>query len=271
MFLPESIDLAYSERYNLSIRLSPNGFSFCIYASKDATIFHYQETEFGAKLSYLENIKKLIFDLGFFSQTFNRITITVVSNTFTLIPAIFLDKSKVDDFFRFNFHNENGVVLIDAAPENEIVTLFDVNSELHSFLTRHLWNPTFHHHSFLLTEVFKSYKSNENEKRCFVDFHDKYITIICFEGERLLSINTFQATDAHDTIYFIASVWEKQSFDQSTDLLFLSGNIDTNKTTVDLLNKLIRRVEEVELNLRVMITQERKRTLPTDIIAELCV
>lgn len=271
MFLPENIDLAYSERYNLSIRLSPDGFSFCIYSPGDPTIFHFQETRLGSKLSFIENIQKLIFDLGFFSQTFNRIVVTVVSNTYTLIPGVYLDKSRVEEIFRFNFHDENGVILMDVAPDNEFVTLFNVNSELHSFLSRHLWNPTFHHHSFLLTELFKSYKGSEIEKRCFVDFHDRFVTIVCFAGQKLLSTNTFQTTDPHNTIYFIASVWEKLSFDQSIDLLFLSGNMDTQKTTIDLLRKLIRRVEEVELNVRVMITQERKNTLPTDIMAELCV
>ena len=72
MFLPENIDLAHSENYNLSIRLTPDGFSFSIYNPSDPSIFYFQETGLSCKLSFIDNIKKVIFDLGFFSQAFNK-------------------------------------------------------------------------------------------------------------------------------------------------------------------------------------------------------
>lgn len=271
MFLPENIDLAYSERYNLSIRLSPNGFSFCIYCPGDPSIFHFQETRLGDKLSYIDNIKKLIFDLGFFSQAFNQVIVTVVSPLYTLIPELYFEKEKIGEIFRFNFHDTNGLILTDSVPENGFKTLFNIDEEVHSFLSRNLWNPTFHHHSSLLTHLFKSYMDDENGKQCFADFHDRYVTIVCFGGNKLLSTNTFQATDPHDATYFIASVWEKLAFDQSTDRLFISGDIESQRTTTNLLKKLIRRVEELELRPEVILTEEQKRSLPTDILASLCV
>ncbi len=271
MFLPENIDLAYSERYNLSIRLSPNGFSFCIYCPGDPAVFHFQKTGLGDKLSYIDNIKKLIFDLGFFSQTFHQVTVTIASPFYTLVPKAFLEKKRIEEVFRFNFHDTNGIVLSESAPENGLHTLFNIDEEVHSFLSRNLWNPTFHHHSSRLTNLFKSYKGDEGGKCCFVDFHDKYVTIVCFEGNKTLSTNTFQATDPYDATYFIASVWEKLTFDQSKDKLFLSGDIDSQTATIDLLKKLIRRVGQVELSPKVILTEEQKRTLPTDILAALCV
>lgn len=271
MFLPENIDLAYSERYNLSIRLSPNGFSFCIYCPGDPSIFHFQETGLSGKLSYTDNIKKLIFDLGFFSQTFNQVIVSVISSFYTLVPEAYFEKKRIEELFRFNFHETNGVILTDSTLENDLRTLFNVDEEVHSFLSRNLWNPTFHHHSSILTRLFISHRGDETGKCCFADFHDKYVTIVCFSGNRLLSTNTFLATDPHDATYFIASVWEKLTFDQSTDRLFLSGDTDSQRATIDLLKKLIRRVEQVELSPKVVLTEEQKRTLPTDILAALCV
>lgn len=272
MFLPENIDLAYSERYNLSIRLSPNGFSFCIYCPVDPSIFHFQETMLGGKLSYIDNIKKLIFDLGFFSQAFNQVTVIAVSSYYTLIPDVYMERGKVDEVFRFNFHDTSGIILTDdCSPENGITTFFNMDEEVHSFLSRNLWNPSFHHHSSRLTHLFKSYQDDKIGKQCFVDFHDQSVTIVCFDGDKLLSTNTFQASDPHDATYFIASVWEKLGFDQSTDRLFISGDVESQRTTVDLLRKLIRRVEQVELNPKVILTEEQKRALSTDILANLCV
>lgn len=271
MFLPENIDLAYSEKYNLSIRLSPNGFSFCIYCPEDPTIFHFQKTCLGSKLSYVANIKKMIFDFGFFSQAFNRVTVTIVSSFYTLVPEPFFEKNRSEALFRFNFHQSTGLVLTDTDPGGEFRTLFNIDEEVHSFLSRNLWNPVFHHHCSRLIRLFKSFRSDENGQCCFADFHDNLVTIICFSGNRLLSANTFQATNPHDAAYFIASVWEKLAFDQSSDTLFFSGDADSSRITMDLLGKLIRKIAPVALNPKVIMTEELKNTLPTDILAGLCV
>lgn len=271
MFLPENIDLAYSERYNLSIRLSPNGFSFCIFSLEDSSIFHFQETTMGANLTYIENLKKVIFDLGFFSQSFKKVTVTVASIFYTLVPEEYFDKKHIDELFRFNFHNAQGIVLADPTINQSYHTLFNIEEEVHSFLSRNLWNPKFFHHSASLTKLFHSYMGSDDGNNCFVDFHDQYVTIICFGDRQLLSSNSYQVNDPHDATYFIASIWEKLQFNQMTDKLYLSGKIDDHKTTVDLLRKLIRHVEQVHLQPKTKIEETQLNNLPTDLLASLCV
>jgi len=155
MFLPENIDLAHSEAYDLSIRLTPDGFSFCIYSPDDPTIFHFQETSLGNKLSYVDNIKKLIFDLGFFSQMFHKTTVTTVSPQYTLVPDPFFDRKKVKELFQFNFHEPGGIVLSEVSSKGSYHIVFNVQEEIHAFLLRNLWNPTFHHHITSLLELFE--------------------------------------------------------------------------------------------------------------------
>jgi|SRR5690554_1099859 len=162
MFLPENIDLANSEKYNLSIRLAPDGFSFCIYNYTDTPVFFFQETSLGNKLSYVESIKKIVFDLGFFSNSFNKSSVIVVSPYYTLIPEKFFDSKSIKDIFDFNFHNQAGVVLSEKSLDGEFHILFNMNEELHSFLSRHLFNPTIHHHSTSLIQSFINLKEDSN-------------------------------------------------------------------------------------------------------------
>lgn len=271
MFLPENIDLGHSDEYNLSIRLTPDGFSFYIYSPANPSIFHFQETSLGNKLSYLDHIKKVIFDLGFFSQVFNKTTVTTVSAQYTLVPDAFFDKKKVKELFHFNFQDPQGMVLSEATLTGSWHVLFDMQAEVHAFLLRNLWNPTFHHHITPLIQLFETEQKDEKTKSCFVDFHDNYVSIICCEGNRPLSANTFSCVNPHDTTYYIASVWEKLNLSQTADRLCLSGSIEAHKTEVDILKKLIRRVEYIDLHPRVMLTEAQRRTLPTDILAALCV
>lgn len=270
MFLPENIDLAHSERYHLSIRLSPDGFLFSIHCPEDPSVFHFQQTGMGNKLSYVENIKKVIFDMGFFSQTFRQVNVTMVSPTYTFVPNEFYDRRQSQNLFDFNFHNAEGIVLSDFSPEQNVHILFNIDEELHAFLSRNLWNPSFRHHTSLLTRLYDTLSNEASGRNCFVDFHDGFVTLIGFEGRQLLSVNTFQASNPDDSAFFIASVWEKLSFDQSADHLLLSGNYLSQQSTVDLLRKLIRNVEVVQTHPKVILSKEEKQLLPTDIIAGLC-
>ena len=220
MFLPENIDLSQSESYDLSIRLTPDGFSFCIYSADDPSVFHYQETGLGSKFSHTQNIKRLIFDLGFFSQPFHCTKVTVVSPRYTLIPDIFFDKKKAKELFQYNFHPTNGLVLIDPASETYHV-VYHVDEEVHSFLSRSLWNPVFRHHASSLLPLFNAHAAKSEGRKCFVDFHDKFVSIACFDGGRLLSSNMFPATHPLDTLYYIVNIWEKLAFRQSSDPFLL--------------------------------------------------
>jgi hypothetical protein len=269
MFLPENIDLAHSEKYNLSIRVAPNGFSFCIYYPNDASVFHFQETSLSNKLSQVDNVKKMIFDFGFFSQPFKETIVTIVSPDYTLVPDTFFDKKRANELFEFNFHKIPNIVLSNKSEAGDYHTVFNIDETLHSFLSRHLWNPKFQHQITPLLEFFENYDSDKRKNRCFVDLDDKNISIICFSAEnKLLSANTFPITNAHDVSYFVASIWEKWQFDQTKDVLYFSGNTEWYKS--DILKKLIKNVGIVELESKVLLDEKQKKAIPTDVLALLC-
>ena len=279
MFLPENIDLANSEKYNLSIRLAPNGFSFCIYTYTDTPVFFFQETSLGNKLSYVESIKKIVFDLGFFSNSFNKSSVIVVSPYYTLIPDKFFDSKNIKDIFDFNFHNQAGVVLSEKSLNGEFHVLFNMNEELHSFLSRHLFNPTIHHHSTSLIQSFINLKfdllnditDNSNKKDCFLDFNNDYITVVCLSDNQLLTANTFAETNFNNISYYVMGIWEKLGFDQNTDNLYISGKSDTKVCVVNELRNVIRNIEYIELKPGITLTDVQIANVPTDLIATLCV
>ena len=267
MFLPENIDLAHSEEYNLSIA-GADGFSFCIRNATDPSLFHHQGTPIGSKLSHTEHIKRLILDSGFFTQPFKKTSVTIVSPEYTLVPDSFYEREKKEELYAFNiYHTENQKIVADSFQEEASTVLFGMDEELYAFLSRNLWTPVIRHHAALLLHTFHSRRDREGKNSCFVDFHDQLVTIICFSDKGLLSANSFPAKNPHNTTYYIASVWEKLNLNQSTDKLFLSGNLTPHKATTDILKKLIRNVERMEIKPTVEAEDELLNQLPTDMLA----
>ncbi len=271
MFLPENIDLANSENYNLSIRLAPNGFSFYINSPSDPSVFYFQETSIGTKLSYLESIKKLVFDLGIFSNTYNKSSIFVVSKNYTLVPDQFFDQKLTRELFNFNFQAPDGVILNDKSQNSDYHIVFNIDEEVYSFLKRHLCNPTLHHHSTSLIQSFRNKEPNRASKECFIDFHDEYMTVVCFSENKLLTANTFAETNTSNILYYIMGVWNKLGFNQDIDKLYLSGKIELQHMVKGELKSMIKNIENFELKPITTLSKEQMQKVPTDLIATLCV
>jgi hypothetical protein len=270
MFLPANIDLAQTEKYTLSIRLIPDGFSFSIHCPTDKDIFCYKTTSFNNNLSYFENIKKLIFDFEFFTQPFKTTRVSVVSKEYTLVPEIFYEEKKAKDIFDFNITTKNETVLSDKVAENDFYVLFSMDDRLHSFLFRSLWNPIFTHHISQLLSYFSGHHNKTKEKRCYVNFHENLMDVCCFSQNKLLSANTFPINDKPNALYFIVGVWEKLPLNQSTDRLYLTGNTDSQKETVDTLKKLIKKVEILPFSPDITVPKEEISSVPLDVKIQLC-
>lgn len=263
MFLPENIDLAHSEKYSLSIRLTPNGFSFCISDRHNTSVLEYQETTFGDQFSYLEHIQKLVFDIGFFTQPFYETNIIMVTPHYTYIPDAFFDKKRAADVFRFNVHEEVSHILTDISQSQQAHVIYNVDDRLHSFLSRNIWNPQFKHFTPILIDKLLPFKSNDFSKRCLVCFHDSYFTIVAFNQETLQTALTFNYTNNNDAIYYISSTFEKLGFNQLTDLLAF-GNIKPQHQPIqEVFAKLVQHIEVIDL--QTVSSKVTTKNIPLDL------
>jgi len=86
---------------------------------------------------------------------FHKTTITTVSPHYTLVPDPFFDRKKVKELFQFNFHEPQGIVLSEVSSNGFYHIVFNMQEEVHAFLLRNLWNPTFHHHITSLLQLLK--------------------------------------------------------------------------------------------------------------------
>lgn len=270
MILPHNIDLAQSQKYNLSIRLTPNGFSFFIFSPKNKTAFFYKDVEINNTFTYIENIKRIFFEVNLFTQPYKKTYITVVSPKYTTVPNRFYDKSKQKELFEFNFNDNSGELFSTYLESHKIHLLYDIDKEIYSFLFRNLWNPAVENFVTYLFEAFVDYQTEKFKKRCFVDFHDNMATIICFNNKDLLMAKTFSAENQYEDIYNIINIWEKLKLNQNQDALFLSGNTDAYKYSTSTLKQLIKNVSAPNIFKKPEQTSENNNYLPTDILSQIC-
>lgn len=226
MFIPETIDLGQSEKYDLSIRIKPDGFMFSIADPEIGGNYCLRETSF-SEGSLLQSIQRIIFDLNFLTQQFRNTNVIIVSKEYDIVPGnYFLEKEKsvLYDFTHYNQNDQTGLVLTCENEQQESVTLFNIHKELYEFLTRSLYDPAFFHHTTPLISRFENKGKTINmTSRMFVNFHNDILDVICFSPEKLLHCLTYQGEPATNQLYYILKLWEQSGFDQKNDWLYIVG------------------------------------------------
>lgn len=227
MFLPETIDLGQSEKYILSIRITSSGFMFSIHEPGVAKNYCLRTTSFSADTSVLNNIQRIVFDLNFLTQEFAQTNIILVSFNYNIVPSRYFDSKKKAELHNFTQIEKSEQILSCANEQQKCTTLFGIDKDLYSFLSRSLYNPKFYHHTHLLIDLLKS-KGNEINLHSimYLNFHENILDIICFSRSKLVHCLTYENELPANQIYYILKLWEQAGMNQTSDLLYISGQAD---------------------------------------------
>lgn len=266
MFLPENIDLANASKYILTIRISPDTFSFLVQDSEIYSNYTYQQTSFSGGMSLLDNIQRIIFDNNFLTDAFLQINVVIASSNYSIIPNEFYNSKTSKDLYKFTHLDKNEQLLKCEQHQSGFVTLFGLNNDVYSFLVRSLCSPRFYHHSSLVSSYFQSKAPIAGCKSLFINLHSKFSDIICFdEQQNLLQSLCYNNEDERNIAYYALNVWEKYNFDQQTDALFVYG-IPLNADMISNIERFVQDVEASGFENQITDFDERAKTVPLDIL-----
>jgi len=265
MFLPESIDLGQSEKYVLSIRIKPDSFMFSISESGNEKNFCLRETSFSMNDNLLANIQRIIFDYNFLTQEFKQTNVVFVSSDYDLLPALYFDTKEKEALYDFTHTAKSSHIVSGIIGKQDIIALFNMNKDIYEFLSRNLWTPHFFHHSNLLINYFENKnRLTGNASRMYLNFHDRFLDIICFTGPKLIHCLTYESEHMMNQIYFILKLWEQCRFDQLEDYLFVAGN--TDKQIIKHLQEYIKNIEQLNNPSEIYLWSEDAQKTPLDLL-----
>ena len=223
--IPDRLTADLSESYKVSIRLTPDGLSFCghIPSQKDSSFT--ESYPFDPALSAVQSLKNIFFNHPFFSYVYQSIQVICVSETFTLSPEhVFSEPDKEQLFFFCHLPNPSLKVISQPLEALGAFMLFGIDKEVYAFLIRSLSSPVFVHS---LSPVLLSWQKKSQllfHKQMYVIIHEDRIEVMCLQQGELLFANVFKSESVNDMIYYIMYICKQTGFDQLDDALKLSGN-----------------------------------------------
>jgi len=232
---------------HLSIQLSLDGFSFCIYNKIQKEIGAFEVFEFSnntiSPQKQLELVKNIYDNNELLSLKYHSVRVVHYNNLVTQVPKPFFDKNNLKSYLQYSIKLlENDFVAFDMLSNTAIVNIYVPFVNINNFLLDKYGSFTFKHSSTILIEkLIHRFKNFENDV-CIVNVTKNKFEMIVLKNHKLALYNYFDFTTKEDFIYYILFTAEQLNLNPEEFKLFLMGDIEKESELYDMLYKYIRNI-----------------------------
>ena len=212
------------EFQTLSIRLSPEGFSFATYHPADASRIYFQHTTVNVQRSMAANVK------GFLSQTpelnviYHQTNILIHTLRYTTVPLELFEDEQMEMLFYQNVPKQNNeIVLCNILGNSNVVVLFSIDKLTHVFLSEHFPRARFFATVSPQIEYFTKENRQRQTQQIYANIHADNMEVFCFSNGRLQLANTYPISTNEDRSYYLLNIWKQLDYDTEKDELHLTG------------------------------------------------
>jgi hypothetical protein len=250
--------------YELSIRISTDGLSYCVLDSNTRKFLHLESFDLSepGRKPYIPgdkemlNVNKLLHlmegDLKWLANSFQKIIIVVDQGMSTLIPDALFNENEKANIFDFNIaggpHPEKDL-RHDYLKSLNAYAIYHVPTSLSDLIQRFF--PTasvFHHSTAIIQSLFLKNVNQENDKLLYVNTGKSRIDILRFKGKKLDYYNSFKYNTADDFMYYLIFVVEQLVLNPESIEVLMMGEVEKHSSLSDLVFKYVRNIRFANRN-----------------------
>ncbi|MDR2026025.1 MAG: DUF3822 family protein [Prevotellaceae bacterium] len=226
-YVDKSYCLTGNKDYRLSIQVSLNGFSFCIYdAGKQKYVvlknFPYSENILDFNI-WTKEINRIAENMAGYIHTEHPVKCLFFSRKNVLIPENIFSVNNIRPYISFFFQlDELDEIHYKYIPELEAYCCFALPSPVVSKIISRFGKSNFFNQAYQIIHRTKNFGTGMN-----VVFCGNFMDISIFKDSKLILNNSFEIFDIKDIIYFIAALSDK--FGMGDAPVYISGDISTNE------------------------------------------
>jgi len=220
----ETLDINSTENYELSIQVSPDGFSFCILdtiRSKFVLIRAFEAEE--NKYFNANKINELLGKDDFLTKRYKKVSVILPSPKFTIVPSPLFDPGKKNEYFTFNhFKEEGNMIITNKITDPDSYLIFSVSKPVSDLLSSYY--PEIHpiHHIKPLFSHISCKRKSVHGNYIQIHIEREFFNLIIFDHNTLKFCNTFNYRNISDILYFVLNVFKNLDLKQE-ETIYLSG------------------------------------------------
>lgn len=227
----KDIDFLNLEDNYLSIQLSLDGFSFCVYNKVQAKIGVFGVYEFenntSSPFKQLDCIKELFSQEELLQRNYKTVFVSHFNNLVNQVPQPLFNKNGLANYLQYTVKVlENDFIAYDELNNSEIINVYIPFVNVNNFLLDTYETFVYKHSSTVLIENLLNQYKNLEGSFFFVNVTGKHFEIVVIKNKKLELFNFFSFNTKEDFIYYILFTAEQLNLNPEEFELILMGDIE---------------------------------------------
>jgi len=243
----------YTRNYHLTIRVSPDGFSFVVFSlDKNRYLgletFQIKRIDQQAKLAAA--LDELCILRQWITYPFHSVVVIVDNNFNTLIPISLYEEKEKGVYLAFNQEfQDNSRIQSDLLKAAEAYNLYYLPNPLVEKV-KDIWANAriVHLQSVLGESLLITHRNQQSDQTAFIHLRHDNFDLIVLKNDKLLFINNFRFNTPEDFIYFVLFSFDQLRLNPETVQVVLSGIIEKGSKNYDILFQYVRNIWFAERN-----------------------
>ncbi|MDB2606288.1 DUF3822 family protein, partial [Zobellia sp.] len=190
----------------LSIQVSLNGLSFCVFDTVTNTIIDSEKVVFAKELTPYEVLKrlKLLFSShNIEKEQFSEVVVVHRNNLFSLVPKVLFNEDELANYLKFNTKIlANDHLAFDELESFEINTVYVPFVNINNYIYDLFGEFTYKHNGTVMVE---SLMNNHAAKDtiCYIYTSQRQMDVTVIASKKLLLFNSFNFVTKEDFLYYV--------------------------------------------------------------------
>ncbi|MGS0526952.1 DUF3822 family protein [Zobellia nedashkovskayae] len=222
----------------LSIQVSLNGLSFCVFDTVANTILNSEKVVFAKELTPYEILKrlKLLFSTHNIEEDqFSEIVVVHRNNLFSLVPQVLFNEDELANYLKFNTKIlANDHLAFDELESYEINNVYVPFVNINNYIYDLFGEFTFKHNGTVMVESLLNNHSASKEAMCYIHTSQRQMDVTVIASKKLLLFNSFNFVTKEDFLYYLLFTLEQLELDTESVSIKLFGDIEKDDDIYDL-------------------------------------
>lgn len=246
-------DLKNFAKSHLSIQISLDGFSYCVFDEELVDVVRLKSYEFSERLSnsdqLLQHIKEIFDTEPYLKNAFESVNVTYKNYLYTAVPSNYFDVHSLPQYLSYHVKVlDIDKVYYDEIENYDIVNVYIPYEKINRFLREiYIDFKIKHANSVFLNSIFKYFK-NTSKPYFFINVTPHQLDLLYIANSELKLFNSFLYNTKEDFIYYVVYAMEQLDIDRNAQPVTLLGDILPDTPLYELLYKYVRHLNFLSIN-----------------------
>ncbi len=164
----------------------------------------------------------------------------VIDTDVLMVPVEHFDEKQMEAMYFHAFpQKEQVAIFFNVLPDLNSVAVFSMNKDLKLVIDDHFQDVNIVTAMSAVWRHLHQRSFTGNRNKLYGYFHEKRLEIFSFAQNRFKFFNSFDASRAHDSLYFLLYVWKQLQLEPEHDELHIVGEIPDQEWLMNELKKFL--------------------------------